>query len=94
MGDVYANSLRAEGYGVEVDAVIAANPKPNPKTAILPPEAEVYLEQLTAFGPPNRVQVALAKWDVRVDVTMLGIAPGTPWPQIEAILHAGAPPIG
>lgn len=92
MGDVYANSLRAEGYGAEVDAVIAANPKPSPRTAVIPPEAEVLLEQLTAFGPPEHVQTALAKWDARVDVTMIGIAPGTPWPQIEAILHAGAPP--
>jgi alkanesulfonate monooxygenase SsuD/methylene tetrahydromethanopterin reductase-like flavin-dependent oxidoreductase (luciferase family) len=91
MGDVYANSLRAEGYGAEVDAVIAANPKPNPKTAVVPPEAEVLLEQLTAFGPPDRVQAALTKWDARVDVAMVGIAPGTPWPQIEAILRASAP---
>ena len=93
MGNVYANSLRAEGFGAEVDAVIAANPKPNPRSAIVPPEAEVLLEQLTAFGPPNRVQAALAKWDARVDVVMIGIVPGAPWPQIEAILHAGAPSI-
>lgn len=92
MGGVYANSLRAEGYGAEVDAVMAANPKPSPKTAIVPPEAEALLDQLTAFGPPDQVQTALAKWDARVDVTMVGVTPGAPWSQIEAILHAGAPP--
>jgi len=94
MGDVYANSLRAEGYGAEVDAVIVANPKPNPKTAVVPPGAEVLLEQLTAFGSPKRVQAALAKWDAQVDVTMIGVAPGTPWSQIEEILHACAPAAG
>lgn len=92
MGGVYANSLRAEGYGAEVDAVMAANPKPSPKTAIVPTEAEALLDQLTAFGPPDQVQTALAKWDARVDVTMVGVTPGAPWSQIEAILHAGAPP--
>ena len=91
MGDVYANSLRKQGYRKAVEEVIAANPKPSPSQGVVPETAEVLLDQLTAYGEPDRVAAALAKWDEQVDVNMVGIAPGTPWSEIEAILEASAP---
>lgn len=91
MGDVYANSLRKQGYKAAVEAVIRANPKPSPSKGLVPDEAEVLLDQLTAYGAPDDIAGALARWDDQVDVNMLGIAPGTPWEEIEAILEAGAP---
>ncbi|WP_416898017.1 MAG: LLM class flavin-dependent oxidoreductase [Minwuia sp.] len=91
MGDVYANSLRKQGYADAVEAVIAANPKSVPGGMVVPPEAEVLLEQLTAYGSPGDVAAGLAAWDSAVDVNMLGLVPGTPWDEIEAILKAGAP---
>ena len=41
----------------------------------------------------GRRGVALTPMEVRrvVDVTMIGIAPGMPWPRIQATLRAAAP---
>ncbi len=91
MGDVYANSLRKQGHARAVEEVIAANPKPSPSQGVVPETAEVLLDQLTAYGDPDRVAAQLAKWDARVDVNMIGLAPGAPWDEIEAILQASAP---
>ena len=60
MGDVYRTSLMRQGYEAEVTAVIKANEGRKP--AIVPPEAEVLLEQLTIFGTPDEVPAQMAKW--------------------------------
>jgi alkanesulfonate monooxygenase SsuD/methylene tetrahydromethanopterin reductase-like flavin-dependent oxidoreductase (luciferase family) len=91
MGDVYAGSLTRSGYGAEVQAVRAANPRPAPGSGRIPAEAEVLLDQLTATGTPDRVQAQLAAWGEVADVVMVGLPPGVPWDTIEATLRAAAP---
>lgn len=91
MGDVYANSARAEGYGDAVDLIRAANPKPSPKRGEVPAAAEALLEQTAVYGSAAEALAGLERWDAVTDVTMLNVRPGVPWPQIEAILRAGAP---
>jgi alkanesulfonate monooxygenase SsuD/methylene tetrahydromethanopterin reductase-like flavin-dependent oxidoreductase (luciferase family) len=91
MGDVYAKFVSSQGYGDEVKAVLAANPKPSPANGIIPDEAQVLLDQLTVYGPPDKVREELRQWDAAVDIPVLGIAPGIAWEDIEAILRTGAP---
>jgi hypothetical protein len=91
MGDVYAGSLTRHGFGAEVRAVRAANPRPSPRSGRIPAEAEVLLDQLAATGTPDQVRAQLARWDETADVVMVGLAPGMPWPAVEATLRAAAP---
>jgi len=91
MGDLYARSLIRQGYGVEVDAVRAANPRPSPRTGRIPADAEVLLEQLTAVGTPEQVPAQLERWEAVADIVMVGLPPGVPWATIEATLRAAAP---
>lgn len=91
MGGVYANAISAEGFRPAVQAIQVANPKPSPKSGVVPEAAEPLLDQLTAYGPEDRVQAALAEWDAAVDLAMINLAPGMDWPDIEASLRAAAP---
>jgi alkanesulfonate monooxygenase SsuD/methylene tetrahydromethanopterin reductase-like flavin-dependent oxidoreductase (luciferase family) len=60
MGTVYRDSLTRQGYGKEVQAVLAANA---PKFAgLVPPDAEELLEQLIVFGTPPQARRRLARW--------------------------------
>ena len=91
MGDVYARSVSAQGYDVEVKAIIAANPRPSPRQAIIPAEAQVVLDQLTAAGTPDQVRQQLEPWDHAADIVSVVLPPGLPWPVVEATLMAAAP---
>ena len=91
MGDVYARSLTEQGYGDEVKAILAANPRPSPRQGAVPAEAQPVLDQLCAYGPPEQVRDRLEAWDREVDLGMLGLPPGLSWERIEATLRAGAP---
>jgi alkanesulfonate monooxygenase SsuD/methylene tetrahydromethanopterin reductase-like flavin-dependent oxidoreductase (luciferase family) len=91
MGDVYARFLTEQGYGGAVQAILAANPRPSPDSGIVPAEAEAVLDQLAAHGTPTQVKDQLERWDDAVDLTMLGLPPGLPWPLIDATLRAAAP---
>jgi alkanesulfonate monooxygenase SsuD/methylene tetrahydromethanopterin reductase-like flavin-dependent oxidoreductase (luciferase family) len=91
MGDVYARSVSEQGYGAEVDAVRAANPRPSPHRGVVPAEAEVLLEALTASGTPETARERLEPWHEAADVVMVGLPAGVPWPTIEATLRAAAP---
>lgn len=91
MGDVYARSVSEQGYGAEVDAVRAANPRPSPHRGVVPAEAEVLLEALTASGTPETARERLEPWHEAADVVMVGLPVGVPWPTIEATLRAAAP---
>jgi alkanesulfonate monooxygenase SsuD/methylene tetrahydromethanopterin reductase-like flavin-dependent oxidoreductase (luciferase family) len=60
MGAVYRDSLTRQGYGKEVQAVLAANA---PKfTGAVPPDAEELLEQLIVYGTPAEARRRLARW--------------------------------
>src|SRR3954452_14057826 len=91
MGDDYARSLSRQGYGDEVRAVRAANPRPSPRSGVTPAAAEELLGQLAAVGTREQVRAKLQRWDAVADVVMLGLPPGLPWPAIEATLRASAP---
>jgi alkanesulfonate monooxygenase SsuD/methylene tetrahydromethanopterin reductase-like flavin-dependent oxidoreductase (luciferase family) len=91
MGDVYAQSLARQGYDAEVEAVRAANPRPNPRKGLIPPAAEVLLDQLAAAGSPEYVRDRLERWDDVADVVMVGLPPGLPWAAIERTLRVAAP---
>ena len=91
MGDVYSKFVASQGYADEVVAVLQANPKPSPNDSSVPEEAQILLDQLTAYGSPAKVSAELKRWDDIVDVNILGISPGIAWEDIQAILIAGAP---
>jgi len=60
MGTIYRDSLTRQGYGKEVEAVLAANA---PKFAgAVPADAEELLEQLIVYGTPADVRRRLARW--------------------------------
>ena len=91
MGDVYARSVSGQGYGAEVSAIIAANPRPSPRQAAVPADAQVILDQLAAYGTRDQVREQLEPWDKAADIVMIGLPPGLPWGNIEATLLAAAP---
>ena len=91
MGDAYANSLTHQGFADEVAAIRAANPKLTPATGVVPAEAWPLLDQLAAYGPAAKVRETIESWDEAVDINAIGIPPGLPWDQIEAVIRAAAP---
>ena len=91
MGDVYARSMAGQGYAAEVGAVIAANPRPSPRRGTIPAEARVVLDQLAAYGSPDRVREQLEPWDRAADIVTILLPPGVPWGTVEATLRAAAP---
>jgi alkanesulfonate monooxygenase SsuD/methylene tetrahydromethanopterin reductase-like flavin-dependent oxidoreductase (luciferase family) len=91
MGEAYASSLANQGYGDEVEAIRAANPKLNPSNGLVPDSCTPLLDQLAAYGSPARVAAMAHAWDDAVDINAIGIPPGLPWEQIEAAIRAAAP---
>ena len=60
MGAIYRDSLTRQGYGKEVQAVLAAN---SPKFAgTVPDDASELLEQLIVFGTPAEARRRLGRW--------------------------------
>ena len=91
MGDVYRRSVSGQGYAAEVKAILAANPQPSPRHGVVPPGAEVVLDQLAAYGTSDQVGRQLAQWDQAADIVTILLPPGLPWSSIEATLLAAAP---
>jgi hypothetical protein len=91
MGDVYARSVSEQGYGAEVQAVMAANAHPSPQSSVIPPEAEVLLDQLAVYGGARDIQNQLERWNGAVDIVMITLPPSLPWESVEATLRAAAP---
>ncbi len=91
MGDVYARSVSGQGYAAEVQAIIAANPRPSPRHGTVPPGAEAVLGQLAAYGTGDQVREQLEPWDRAADIVTILLPPGMPWHNIEATLRAAAP---
>jgi alkanesulfonate monooxygenase SsuD/methylene tetrahydromethanopterin reductase-like flavin-dependent oxidoreductase (luciferase family) len=91
MGEVYARSVSGQGYAAEVQAIIAANPRPSPRGGTIPPSAQVILDQLAAYGTADQVREQLQPWDQAADIVTILLPPGLPWPTIEATLLAAAP---
>ena len=91
MGDVYAQVVAEQGYGDAVQAIRAVNPRPSPAHGVVPGDAQVVLDQFTAYGTPDQVRDNLERWDSAVDILTIGLPPGLDWPAIEATLLAAAP---
>ena len=91
MGDVYRRSVSGQGYAAQVQAILAANPRPSPRHGTVPPDAEVILDQLTAHGTSAQVRQRLLSWDQAADIVTILLPPGLPWSSIEATLLAAAP---
>lgn len=91
MGDNYARLLREQGFGAEVDAVVAANRDPKPGACVIPPEAESLFEQFTVVTDPGDANEALTAWDELCDVTTVGMPPGVPAETIFNLIRAAAP---
>ncbi|ONH26973.1 LLM class flavin-dependent oxidoreductase [Pseudofrankia asymbiotica] len=94
MGGVYARSVSDQGYAEEVNAIMAANPRPSPRRGIVPASAQPVLDQLAAYGTGDQVAEQLKAWDQAADVVTILLPPGLPWATIEATLVAAAPPAG
>jgi alkanesulfonate monooxygenase SsuD/methylene tetrahydromethanopterin reductase-like flavin-dependent oxidoreductase (luciferase family) len=60
MGPIYRKVLNRYGYQAEVAAILEANQGRKP--AVVPPEAEVLLEQLTLYGTGEELREKLALW--------------------------------
>jgi alkanesulfonate monooxygenase SsuD/methylene tetrahydromethanopterin reductase-like flavin-dependent oxidoreductase (luciferase family) len=91
MGEVYARSVSGQGYAAQVQAIIAANPRPSPGRATVPPGAQDVLDQLAAYGTGEQVREQLQAWDHAADIVTLLLPPGLPWRTIEATLLAARP---
>jgi alkanesulfonate monooxygenase SsuD/methylene tetrahydromethanopterin reductase-like flavin-dependent oxidoreductase (luciferase family) len=91
MGEVYARSVSGQGYADQVQAIIAANPRPSPRHGTVPPRAQAVLDQLAACGTGDQVREQLQPWDRAADIVTILLPPGMPWHSIEATLQAAAP---
>jgi alkanesulfonate monooxygenase SsuD/methylene tetrahydromethanopterin reductase-like flavin-dependent oxidoreductase (luciferase family) len=60
MGPFYPRAISRLGFEREVKAVIAANTTRG--SAVVPPEAEALLEELTVYGTPDEAKERLARW--------------------------------
>jgi alkanesulfonate monooxygenase SsuD/methylene tetrahydromethanopterin reductase-like flavin-dependent oxidoreductase (luciferase family) len=94
MGEMYPRLVSAQGLGEQVELVRAANPAAGREPGVVPDAAQILLDEFTAYGDAAGVRKQLQRWDSIVDVTMVGIPPAIPWPQIEATLRAAAPGSG
>ena len=90
MGAVYRDSLTRQGYGKEVQAVLAANA---PKFAgLVPPDADALLEQLIVFGTPAEARRRLARWHTAgAAMPVLLLGPNLTSDQVAATLDAFRP---
>jgi alkanesulfonate monooxygenase SsuD/methylene tetrahydromethanopterin reductase-like flavin-dependent oxidoreductase (luciferase family) len=84
MGPLYVTSLREQGLGEAVDAVLAANGRGVPPT--VPPAAQVLVDELLVTGPGE-----LERWYAAgVDAPGLVLPPGRPLDELEQTLRTFA----
>jgi alkanesulfonate monooxygenase SsuD/methylene tetrahydromethanopterin reductase-like flavin-dependent oxidoreductase (luciferase family) len=87
MGPIYPRVLTRLGYGEQVAAVQAANRDRRP--SVVPPEAEILLDELTIYGTPEQAREKLAGWyDAGADMPGLLLGPNLSSDQIDFTLKA------
>ena len=93
MGTLYRQSLTRQGFGKEVEAVLAANA---PKfTGAVPPDAEALLEELIVFGTPSEARARLARWHAAgAAEPVLLLRPNLTAAELEFTLNALRPDAG
>lgn len=85
MGPLYATTLREQGFGAAVDAVVAANGRGVPPT--VPPAAQVLVDELLLTE-----REGLDPWRAAgADMPVLVLPPGRPVAELEATLRTFAP---
>lgn len=90
MGALYRRSLVRQGFGKEVESVLAAN---TPKFAgVVPADADRLLEELTVYGTPVGARARLARWYAAgASLPMLLLRPNLAPEEIEFTLQAFRP---
>jgi alkanesulfonate monooxygenase SsuD/methylene tetrahydromethanopterin reductase-like flavin-dependent oxidoreductase (luciferase family) len=90
MGTLYRQSLTRQGFGKEVEAVLAAN---SPKFAgAVPTDAEALLEELVVFGTPSEARQRLARWhEAGAELPVLLLRPNLSTEELEFTLDALRP---
>lgn len=87
MGPLYRQALARLGYEKEVAAILRANAGQKP--AVVPPEAESLLEQLTLYGTPDQVRAQLDPWyGAGATMPTLVLAPGLGSDDLDLVLAA------
>lgn len=87
MGPFYPRTISQLGFEKEVQAVIAANPTRG--SFVVPPEAEVLLDELTVYGTPAEARARLERWrEAGAALSILLLPPNLEPPQIDFMLDA------
>ncbi|MBI2014548.1 MAG: LLM class flavin-dependent oxidoreductase, partial [Candidatus Rokubacteria bacterium] len=90
MGPLYRQSLVRQGFGREVEAVLAANA--SKFAGAVPPAADALLEQLTVYGTPAEARARLARWYAAgADVPLVFLQPNLLTDEIDYALRAFTP---
>jgi len=90
MGPLYRQSLARQGFGKEVEAVLAANTPRN--RGVVPLEAEALLDELTIFGTPAQARARLARWHAAGAALPILLFPPNPTrEEIDLALNAFRP---
>ena len=90
MGPFYQKALARQGFAREVQAILDANPKRG--SAVVPPEAEPLLEQLTIYGTPEQARAQLDRWyEVGAEMPILMFRPELTTEQLNFELKALQP---
>ncbi len=87
MGPFYPQTISRQGFDEEVRAVIAANSVRG--SAIVPPEAERLLDELTVHGTPAEARARLDRWrEAGADLPIVFLPPNLDRAQIDFTLRA------
>jgi alkanesulfonate monooxygenase SsuD/methylene tetrahydromethanopterin reductase-like flavin-dependent oxidoreductase (luciferase family) len=87
MGPFYPRTISRLGFEREVKAVIAANTTRG--SAVVPPEAEALLDELTVYGTPDEARERLDGWrNAGADLPVLLLPPELEPAQIDFALAA------
>jgi alkanesulfonate monooxygenase SsuD/methylene tetrahydromethanopterin reductase-like flavin-dependent oxidoreductase (luciferase family) len=87
MGPFYPRAISRLGFAKEVEAVIAANTTRG--SAVVPPDAEVLLDELTVYGTPDQARAHLARWQAAGAAMPILLLPPNQTPaQIDFALEA------
>jgi alkanesulfonate monooxygenase SsuD/methylene tetrahydromethanopterin reductase-like flavin-dependent oxidoreductase (luciferase family) len=90
MGTLYRESLVRQGFGREVEAVLAANALKF--TGAVPLDAEPLLDELVVFGTPAEARARLARWHAAGAVMpILLLRPNLSPDELELTLNALRP---
>ena len=87
MGPFYPRTISRLGFEREVQAVIAANTTRG--SAVVPPEANVLLDELTVYGTPDEARERLHHWrQAGAELPILLLPPQLEPTQIDFVLSA------